>query len=64
MNKILVVVSFVFVSFLSCTGLTDRQRLANQILSDTNLLKVDSMAPATPPQRFYPRERLFPDMGS
>ena len=42
MNKILVVVSFVFVSFLSCTGLTDRQRLANQILSDTNLLKVDS----------------------
>ena len=43
MNKILVVVSFVFVSFLSCTGLTDRQRLANQILSDTNLLKVDSM---------------------
>ena len=48
MNKILVVVSFVFVSFLSCTGLTDRQRLANQILSDTNLLKVDSMAPAPP----------------
>ena len=47
MNKILVVVSFVFVSFLSCTGLTDRQRLANQILSDTNLLKVDSMARAT-----------------
>ena len=46
MNKILVVVSFVFVSFLSCTGLTDRQRLANQILSDTNLLKVDSMARA------------------
>ena len=46
MNKILVVVSFVFVSFLSCTGLTDRQRLANQILSDTNLLKVDSMAPS------------------
>ena len=42
MNKILVVVSFVFVSFLSCTGLTDRQRLANQILSDTNLLKVDN----------------------
>ena len=39
MNKILVVVSFVFVSFLSCTGLTDRQRLANQILSDTNLLR-------------------------
>ena len=47
MNKILVVTSFVFVSFLSCTGLTDRQRLANQILSDTNLLKVDSMARAT-----------------
>ena len=49
MNKILVVTSFVFVSFLSCTGLTDRQRLANQILSDTNLLKVDSMARATIP---------------
>ena len=47
MNKILVIVSFVFISFLSCTGLTDRQRLANQILSDTNLLKVDSMARAT-----------------
>ena len=40
MNKILVVVSFVFVSFLSCTGLTEKQRLANQILSDTALHKV------------------------
>ena len=47
MNKILVVVSFVFVSFLSCTGLTDRQRLAIQILSDTNMLNDDNMARAT-----------------
>ncbi|WP_430736552.1 hypothetical protein [Parabacteroides distasonis] len=47
MNKILVVVSFVFVSFLSCTGLTEKQRLADQILSDTALHKVDSMARAT-----------------
>ena len=44
MNKILVVTSFVFVSFLSCTGLTEKQRLADQILSDTALHKVDSMA--------------------
>lgn len=47
MNKILVVTSFVFVSFLSCTGLTEKQRLADQILSDTALHKVDSMARAT-----------------
>lgn len=63
MNKILVVVSFVFVSFLSCTGLTDRQRLANQILSDTNLLKVDSMAQVLPSAMVLTRAAVIPRYG-
>ena len=63
MNKILVVVSFVFVSFLSCTGLTDRQRLANQILSDTNLLKVDSMAPVLPSAMVLTQVAVIPRYG-
>lgn len=47
MNAKLIVLSLASVLFLSCTETTKEQQLADRILSDTTLQKVDSMARAT-----------------
>ena len=49
MNRITVTaISFLSLSLVSCTGeKSERQRLANQILADVSLQRVDSMARAT-----------------